>query len=104
MAKYNKTGITQMYAKPKFVYFLPIIGYFIMMADLSKNEKAAGLMDKETPGGKLIATITKKFFMYLNILFIVVMAITLVTVVPQWFFWKKHILKAVQLNEEAKLY
>lgn len=102
--KYKNEGIKKMFAKPKWFYFLPLIGYFAMMADLSKNEKAAGLMDKETPGGKLISGVTKKFFMYLNIFFVVVFVVTLITIVPQWFFWKKHILKAVALNEEAKLY
>lgn len=102
--KYTNKGIKQMLAKPKLIYHLPIIGYFIMMADLSKNEKAAGLMDKKTPGGKMIAELTRKFFMYLNIFFIVVFVVTLVTIIPQWIFWKKRILKAVALNEKAKLY
>lgn len=102
--KYTNEGIKQMFAKSKLIYHFPIIGYFIMMADLSKNEKAAGLMDKTTPGGKLISKITKKFFMTLNIFFIIVFAITLITIIPQWIFWKKRILKAVELNEQAKLY
>lgn len=104
MAKYSKNGIVNMYKKAKFAYFIPVVGYILMMGDLAKNEKQAGLMDITTPGGKYIAGITKKFFMYLNIFFIVVLAITLITIVPQWIFWKKHILHAVKLNEDAGLF
>lgn len=102
--KYTNQGIKQMFAKPKWYYFLPIVGYFIMFNHLQKNEKAAGILTIETPGGRYIAGVTKKFFIYQNIFFIVTFVVTLVTILPQWLFWKKHILKAVNLNEQANLY
>lgn len=102
--KYSKEGIVKMLARPKWYYFLPIIGYILMSKDLFKNETDAGLMTMETPGGRHIKAVTKKFFKYQNIFFIVTMIITLITILPQWLFWKKPILKAVSLNEQANLY
>ena len=82
--------ITEIYKKPKWYWFLPLVGFISYMSFVMKR-KSEFEKDKEF---KKLKVMEKKLFMYLNIFSILLFVVNIFVTNIGFFIWKKMIKRA----------